>query len=142
MRQSGGGARQRFSVQNLAVLKSYDIFATLSSDGLSYGVMVTQQILVLSFWVRVPIAQPSSPAGVSGRAFLSEAPKSLTHSASTRSVKRLPTFLCSQHHPTLRYVPQRFQKYLFHKNDKKQANYTTFPPPPYGHTDHMMLQSA
>ena len=47
----------RFSIQNLAVLKSYDIFATLSSDGLSYGVMVTQQILVLSFWVRVPIAQ-------------------------------------------------------------------------------------
>ena len=29
----------------------------LTSNGLSCGVMVTQQILVLSFWVRVPAAQ-------------------------------------------------------------------------------------
>lgn|GEM_PF-6181336 len=33
------------------------IFAPLTSTGLSYGVMVTRQILVLKFWVRAPIAQ-------------------------------------------------------------------------------------
>ena len=31
---------------------------SLSSNGLNCGVMVTQQILVLSFWVRVPAVQP------------------------------------------------------------------------------------
>ncbi len=33
---------------------------SLSSDGLSYGVMVTQQILVLSFLVRIQVAQPEN----------------------------------------------------------------------------------
>ena len=33
------------------------IFAPLTSTGLSYGVTVTRQILVLKFWVRNPIAQ-------------------------------------------------------------------------------------
>ena len=33
---------------------------SLSSNGLSYGVMVTQQILVLSFLVRIQVAQPEN----------------------------------------------------------------------------------
>ena len=50
----------------------FDFFAVplplLTSNGLNYGVMVTQQILVLSFQVRVLVVQPKKPP--SGRVVL------------------------------------------------------------------------
>ncbi len=41
----------------LLIRKKLVSLPPLTSNGLSCGVMVTQQILVLSFWVRVPAAQ-------------------------------------------------------------------------------------
>lgn len=42
---------------NLSNVKKCVSLQPLTSTGLSYGVMVTRQILVLKFWVRAPIAQ-------------------------------------------------------------------------------------
>ena len=45
--------------QKICFLENFALpLPSLTSKGLSCGVMVTQQILVLSFWVRVPAAQP------------------------------------------------------------------------------------
>ncbi len=47
-----------FRIKKLLLIKKNVLpLPPLTSIGLSCGVMVTQQILVLSFWVRVPAAQ-------------------------------------------------------------------------------------
>lgn len=51
--------RIHFLLRELYFANICFIFVPLSSNGLSCGVMVTQQILVLSFWVRIPAAQRS-----------------------------------------------------------------------------------
>ena len=60
-----------FSPKNLHRRKSCLKFA-LAKQRLSYGVMVTQQILVLFFLVRIRVAQLRKPCFIEVRLFLFE----------------------------------------------------------------------
>ena len=60
---------------NLPNVKKCVSLQPLTSTGLSYGVMVTRQILVLKFWVRAPIAQHNKGRTNCSAAFVVSVPR-------------------------------------------------------------------
>lgn len=60
---------------NLSNVKKCVSLQPLTSTGLSYGVMVTRQILVLKFWVRAPIAQHNKGRTNRSAAFVVSVPQ-------------------------------------------------------------------